>query len=238
MNTRFKVCASYNILQYLCDFIYVLIFVTNSKCRKSPKLTDIVILCTQGMWVLFGLFFMFSNFLPVKFAQRNSSCISKFKMKHHPESDWTSNLPRFCYGYLFRACVFLTYHITVVIFLMALLMNEFTSIIMDDWNLVNSMPIIATMFGINCIRPPKSYQEWQMMLSLQLVLVILDIWCTIVFSKTNSIRDTNYNIPCSYWNFPESDCHEILQTSTDGDLGSYCRICHYNQLHNKLKNWS
>ena len=43
MNTRFKVFASYNILQYLCDFIHVLIFVTVSKCQKSPKLTNIVI---------------------------------------------------------------------------------------------------------------------------------------------------------------------------------------------------
>jgi hypothetical protein len=43
MNTRFKVFANYNILQYLRDFIHVLIFVTVSKCRKSPKLTSIVI---------------------------------------------------------------------------------------------------------------------------------------------------------------------------------------------------
>ena len=43
MNTHFKVFASYNILQYLCDFIHVLIFVTVLKCRKSPKLTNIVI---------------------------------------------------------------------------------------------------------------------------------------------------------------------------------------------------
>ena len=43
MNARFKVFASYNILQYQCDFIHVLIFVTASKCRKSPKLTNIVI---------------------------------------------------------------------------------------------------------------------------------------------------------------------------------------------------
>ena len=42
MNTRFKVFASYNILQYLCDFIHVLIFVTVSKCRKGPKLMNIV----------------------------------------------------------------------------------------------------------------------------------------------------------------------------------------------------
>jgi hypothetical protein len=44
MNTRFKVFASYNILQYLCDFIHVLIFVTVSKCRRSLKLTNIVII--------------------------------------------------------------------------------------------------------------------------------------------------------------------------------------------------
>jgi hypothetical protein len=43
MNTRFKVFASYNIFQYMCDFIHVLIFVTISKCRKSPKLMNIVI---------------------------------------------------------------------------------------------------------------------------------------------------------------------------------------------------
>jgi serine/threonine protein kinase len=43
MNTNFLLFASYNILQYLCDFIHVLIFVTVSKCRKSPKLTNIVI---------------------------------------------------------------------------------------------------------------------------------------------------------------------------------------------------
>jgi hypothetical protein len=42
MNSRFKVFASYNILQYLCDFIHVLIFVTVSKGRKSPKLMNIV----------------------------------------------------------------------------------------------------------------------------------------------------------------------------------------------------
>ena len=43
MNTRFKVFASYIILQYLCDFIHVLVFVTVSKCQKSLKLTNIVI---------------------------------------------------------------------------------------------------------------------------------------------------------------------------------------------------
>ena len=43
MNTRFKVFASYNILQYMYGYIHVLIFVTVSKCRKSPKLRNIVI---------------------------------------------------------------------------------------------------------------------------------------------------------------------------------------------------
>jgi hypothetical protein len=35
MNTRFKVFSSHNILQYLCDFIHVLIFVTVSMPKKS-----------------------------------------------------------------------------------------------------------------------------------------------------------------------------------------------------------
>jgi hypothetical protein len=43
MIARFKVFASYNILQYMCDLIHVLIFVIVSKCQKSPKLTNIVI---------------------------------------------------------------------------------------------------------------------------------------------------------------------------------------------------
>jgi hypothetical protein len=55
MNTRFKVFASYNILQYMCDFIHVLIFVTVSKCRKSPKLTNIV-METLPKHKLFGRF--------------------------------------------------------------------------------------------------------------------------------------------------------------------------------------
>ena len=37
-----KVFASYNILQYLCDSIHVLIFVNLSKCRKNLKLTIIM----------------------------------------------------------------------------------------------------------------------------------------------------------------------------------------------------
>ena len=49
----FKVFASYNILQYLCDFIHVLIFVTVSKCRRSPNLTNIVI-CAQNIITILG----------------------------------------------------------------------------------------------------------------------------------------------------------------------------------------
>ena len=44
MNICFIVFASYNIIQYLCDFIRVLIFVIVSKCQKNPKWTNIVIL--------------------------------------------------------------------------------------------------------------------------------------------------------------------------------------------------
>jgi hypothetical protein len=51
MNTRFKVFASYNILQYLCDFIHVLKFVTVSKCQKrNPKLRNVVILVFFPFW--------------------------------------------------------------------------------------------------------------------------------------------------------------------------------------------
>ena len=38
MSTRFKVFASYNILEDLCDFIHVLIFVTVSKSRKKSQI--------------------------------------------------------------------------------------------------------------------------------------------------------------------------------------------------------
>ena len=47
MNTRFEVFASNNILQYMCDFIHVLIFVNVSKCWKRPKLKNIVIQMVQ-----------------------------------------------------------------------------------------------------------------------------------------------------------------------------------------------
>ena len=40
MNTRFKVIAYYNIFQYLCDFIHVLIFVIVSKCRKKSQINE------------------------------------------------------------------------------------------------------------------------------------------------------------------------------------------------------
>jgi hypothetical protein len=40
MNIGFRVFASYNILQYLCDFIHVLIFVIVSKCRKKSQINE------------------------------------------------------------------------------------------------------------------------------------------------------------------------------------------------------
>ena len=58
MNTRFKVFASYNILQHLCDFIHVLIFVTVSKCRKCPRLANIVIYALHIIFhILHGYWF-------------------------------------------------------------------------------------------------------------------------------------------------------------------------------------
>ena len=53
MNTCFKVFASYNILQYLCDFIHVLIFVTVLKCQKCPKWTNIVITSIAATFVVY-----------------------------------------------------------------------------------------------------------------------------------------------------------------------------------------
>ena len=49
MNTRFKVFASYNILQYLCDFIHVLTFVTVSKMPKKSQINEYI-------WVAFFKF--------------------------------------------------------------------------------------------------------------------------------------------------------------------------------------
>ena len=43
MNTCFKVFASYNNLQNLCDLIHVLIFVIVSKCQKKSPNMDIVL---------------------------------------------------------------------------------------------------------------------------------------------------------------------------------------------------
>ena len=40
MNTRFKVFVSYNIFQYLCDLIHVLMFVIVSKSRKKTQFNE------------------------------------------------------------------------------------------------------------------------------------------------------------------------------------------------------
>ena len=39
MNTHFKVFASYNIIQYMCDFIHALIYICY--CLKMPKKSQI-----------------------------------------------------------------------------------------------------------------------------------------------------------------------------------------------------
>jgi hypothetical protein len=41
MNTHFKIFASYNILQYLCDFIHVLIFQIVITSLKMPNKSQI-----------------------------------------------------------------------------------------------------------------------------------------------------------------------------------------------------
>ena len=48
MNTRFRVFASYKILQNLCNFIYVLIFVTVSICQKKSQINEYSDTCP--MW--------------------------------------------------------------------------------------------------------------------------------------------------------------------------------------------
>ena len=44
MNTRFKVLAFYNLVQYVFNFIFVLTFVKVSKYPKNLKLTNIVLM--------------------------------------------------------------------------------------------------------------------------------------------------------------------------------------------------
>ena len=92
MNTRFIVFASYNILQYLCDFIHVLIFVTVSKCRKSHKLTNIVFQDIYIYMVLFCLSWQcvacdpvskFCVWLPIQEKQAFWEPFhGKFRMRH------------------------------------------------------------------------------------------------------------------------------------------------------------
>jgi hypothetical protein len=42
MNNRFKVLASYNLVQYVLHFKLLVVFVKVSKCPKSLNLTNIV----------------------------------------------------------------------------------------------------------------------------------------------------------------------------------------------------
>ena len=56
-----------------------------------------------GTWVLFGLFLMFLQLLPIRFTQQNSCCISKFGMKHTSEPYWQVDLSWFNYSY--RKCI-------------------------------------------------------------------------------------------------------------------------------------
>ena len=80
MNTRFKVFACYNILQYLCDVIHVLIFATVSKYRKSPKLTNIVILQARPHC---GIFNSTTN-LAIGFDRASPHYVSNYEYKILP----------------------------------------------------------------------------------------------------------------------------------------------------------
>ena len=63
---------------------------TAAQGRTSPdenmvsNFRFLILVLFQGMWVLSGSFFMFSNFLPIGFTQRNLLCsINKSTMKHN-----------------------------------------------------------------------------------------------------------------------------------------------------------
>ena len=87
MNIRFKVFAAYNIFQNLCDYIHVLIFVTVSKSRKSPKLTDIVILTKMDQVVIEDYYHMTSM----------NENMNQMKLTHVLQSKISLNLsPLFC----------------------------------------------------------------------------------------------------------------------------------------------
>ena len=99
MDTRFKVFASYNILQYLCDFIHVLIFVIVSKCRKNPNLTNIVMRQKASQKVS-HLHYSLQASLQLITTPKGGGNLNYFaitqticpiKLKQGPRPDWSSN---------------------------------------------------------------------------------------------------------------------------------------------------
>jgi hypothetical protein len=54
MNNRFKVLASYNLVQYVLHFKLLVVFVKVSKCPKSLNLTNIVLVDLVGACRLEG----------------------------------------------------------------------------------------------------------------------------------------------------------------------------------------
>ena len=56
------------------DFIHVFIFVTVSKCRKSPKLMNIVIHVLKATWHKVGLGFILQEFTSANNTYSNAYC--------------------------------------------------------------------------------------------------------------------------------------------------------------------
>lgn len=66
---------------------------------------------TQGMWMLFNLFFHVLQLTPFIFTQQNSWCISISTTKHMQKLDWKLDLPLFTYGS--HKCMFVDYHMLI-----------------------------------------------------------------------------------------------------------------------------
>jgi len=58
----------------------------------------------KGTRVLFGLIFLFSTLLLIRFTPSNLCCISNTLMKHHWKPDWKLDVPWFSRGY--QNCMF------------------------------------------------------------------------------------------------------------------------------------
>ena len=85
----------------------------------------------------------------------------------------------------------MVFYVAMVTFLMKLLMNEFTSFVMDDWNL-DEKSLIKWQYLQKYVN--FFFKKWQIMLGLHVVSVHYMCGLQLVLSKINRIGDTKYNI--------------------------------------------